>query len=40
VVRYVETIGKYFGNTINRPYAEPFYHVESLGLKDLSSLVT
>jgi N-acetylglucosamine malate deacetylase 1 len=40
VVRYVETISKYFGNTINRPYAEPFYHVETLGLRNLDGLLT
>jgi bacillithiol biosynthesis deacetylase BshB1 len=40
VVRYVTTLGQYFGNSINRPYAEPFYHVESLGLSSLDGLVT
>lgn len=39
VVRYVETIGKYFGNTINRPYAEPFYAIESLGFSGLDQLI-
>jgi bacillithiol biosynthesis deacetylase BshB1 len=39
VVRYVETIGSYFGGTINRPHAEPFYAVEMLGFTSLDSLI-
>jgi bacillithiol biosynthesis deacetylase BshB1 len=38
VVRYVTHIGEYFGGTINRPYAEPFYSAEMLGLTGLDSL--
>jgi bacillithiol biosynthesis deacetylase BshB1 len=40
VVQYVETIGRYFGGTINRPFAEPFYAVEMIGLASLDDLVT
>ena len=40
VVRYVETIGAYFGGTINRPHAEPFHAVEMLGLSSLDPLIT
>jgi LmbE family N-acetylglucosaminyl deacetylase len=39
VVRYVTTLCQYFGGTINRPYAEPFYTVESLGLADLDKII-
>jgi bacillithiol biosynthesis deacetylase BshB1 len=39
VVRYVTTLNQYFGNTINRAFAEPFYTVESLGLTSLDSVV-
>jgi bacillithiol biosynthesis deacetylase BshB1 len=39
VVRYVTTLGQYFGGTINRAYAEPFHHVETLGLSGLEGLV-
>ena len=39
VVRYVETIGRYFGGTINREYAEPFYAKEMMGLESLEELV-
>jgi len=35
VVRYVETLGAYFGGTINRRQAEPFFTVEMLGLAGL-----
>ncbi len=40
VVRYVETAGKYFGNTINRAYAEPFYAIEMLGFSGLDGMIT
>ncbi len=39
VVRYVETIGAYFGGTINRTQAEPFYAVEMPGFISLDSLI-
>ncbi len=39
VVRYVTTQNQYFGNTIMRAYAEPFYAVEMLGLMGFDSLV-
>jgi bacillithiol biosynthesis deacetylase BshB1 len=39
VVRYVETLGAYFGGTIYRRYAEPFYTVEMLGLADLAAVI-
>ncbi|MCL2648348.1 MAG: PIG-L family deacetylase [Phycisphaerales bacterium] len=39
VVRYVTTIGQYFGGTINRGYAEPFYAEEMIGLQSLDGLV-
>ncbi len=38
VVRYVTTAGQYFGGTINRRFAEPFFHVEALGLASLDGL--
>ena len=40
VVRYVSTAGAWFGGIINRPYAEPFFHVEMLGMSSLENLVT
>jgi bacillithiol biosynthesis deacetylase BshB1 len=40
VVRYVENIGTYFGGTINRRYAEPFYAIEMLGFSGLDELIT
>jgi bacillithiol biosynthesis deacetylase BshB1 len=39
VVRYVETLGAYFGGTINRRFAEPFYTVEMLGLTGFDAVV-
>jgi bacillithiol biosynthesis deacetylase BshB1 len=38
VVRYVSTIGSYFGGTINRTYAEPFFTREMLGFTGLDAL--
>ncbi len=38
VVRYVSTISSYFGGTINRTYAEPFFTKEMLGLASLEGL--
>jgi bacillithiol biosynthesis deacetylase BshB1 len=38
VVRYVTTIGSYFGGTINRTYAEPFFTKEMLGFTGLDAL--
>jgi N-acetylglucosamine malate deacetylase 1 len=40
VVRYVQTLAAYFGGTINRPHAEPFFAVEMLGLKGWNEVVT
>ncbi len=40
VVRYVETLGTYFGGTINRRFAEPFFHVETLGLSGFDGVLT
>src|SRR5271170_2200023 len=40
VVRYITTIGQYFGGTINRPFAEPFYAIEMLGFSSLDALLT
>ena len=40
VVRYVETLGAFFGGTINRRHAEPFFTVEMLGLTGLHEIVT
>ncbi|HEY4329582.1 MAG TPA: PIG-L family deacetylase [Phycisphaerae bacterium] len=40
VVGYVETLNRYFGGTISRPYAEPFFNVETLGLTSLDALAT
>lgn len=39
VVRYVETAGAYFGGTIYRRFAEPFYQVEMLGLAGFEQVV-
>ncbi len=39
VVRYIETIGGYFGGTIYRKYAEPFFVTEMLGLGALEGIV-
>ncbi len=38
VVRYISTIGSYFGGTINRTYAEPFFTKEALGFTGLDAL--
>jgi bacillithiol biosynthesis deacetylase BshB1 len=38
VVQYVTTISRYFGGTINRVYAEPFFTHEMLGFSSLDSL--
>jgi N-acetylglucosamine malate deacetylase 1 len=40
VVRQVQTLGAYFGGTINRAHAEPFFAVEMLGLKGFNEVVT
>jgi bacillithiol biosynthesis deacetylase BshB1 len=40
VVRYVENMGAYFGGTINRARAEPFYAVEAIGFSSLDALLT
>lgn len=40
VVRYVETIGRYFGGTINTTFGEPFYSQEMMGWRGLGELVT
>jgi bacillithiol biosynthesis deacetylase BshB1 len=40
VARYVQTVGAYFGGTINRPFAEPFHAVEMLGLRGLEEVLT
>ena len=39
IPEYVESVGKYFGASINTDYGEPFYTPEILGIKDLSCLV-
>ncbi|HVS70453.1 MAG TPA: PIG-L family deacetylase [Phycisphaerae bacterium] len=38
VVQYITTISRYFGGTINTPYAEPFHTPEMLGLTNLNAL--
>lgn len=38
ILKYVEHINGYFGGTIRRKYAEPFFVQETLGLKSLESL--
>ncbi len=40
VPRYIEALNRYFGGTINRPLAEPFSTVESLGLSSLDAIIT
>lgn len=40
VLRYITTINQYFGGTIDRPFAEPFSAVESLGFSSLDHLLT
>ncbi len=39
VPEYVESIGRYFGASIDADYGEPFFTPEMLGIKDLSCLV-
>jgi N-acetylglucosamine malate deacetylase 1 len=39
VVRYVDTVGRYFGNMINRSRAEPFFNVEMLGLAGFDGII-
>jgi len=39
VVRYVNTINAYFGGTINRAFAEPFWSREMLGFAGLHDLL-
>ncbi len=39
VARYITTINQYFGGTINRPYAEPFYATEMLGFSSIDQIV-
>jgi N-acetylglucosamine malate deacetylase 1 len=38
VIRYVSTIGQYFGGTVNRAYAEPFFTTEMLGFSGLDGV--
>jgi hypothetical protein len=38
ILNYVENINAYFGGTIRRRYAEPFFVQETLGLKTLDGL--
>jgi bacillithiol biosynthesis deacetylase BshB1 len=38
VVRYAETVSRYFGNTINRTYGEPFASQEMMGFTGLGEL--
>jgi bacillithiol biosynthesis deacetylase BshB1 len=38
VVAYVKNIGEYFGGTISRKYAEPFYTIEMLGFSSLDGI--
>ena len=40
VVRYVHNVNAYFGGTINRPFAEPFWTREMLGLANLDGVLT
>jgi N-acetylglucosamine malate deacetylase 1 len=40
VVRYVNTINAFFGGTINKRYAEPFWSREMLGFANLDALLT
>ena len=39
VVRYTETISRYFGGTINRTFGEPFWSQEMMGWGGLGDLV-
>ncbi len=39
VVRYITNINAYFGGTINRPFAEPFWSREMLGFSGLDALL-
>ena len=38
ILKYIENINGYFGGTIRRPHAEPFFVQEALGLKTLDGL--
>lgn len=39
VVNYIQNINRYFGGTIRKEFAEPFYVVETLGLENLDAVV-
>lgn len=39
MVSYVQNINRYFGGTIRKEFAEPFYVVETLGLDNLDAVV-
>ncbi len=40
VPAYVKSINAYFGGTINRPFAEPLFSQEMLGLGNIDGLIT
>ena len=39
MVNYVRNMNRYFGGTIRKEFAEPFYVVETLGLENLDTVV-
>ena len=39
MVTYVQNLNRYFGGTIRKEFAEPFYVVETLGLENLDTVV-
>ncbi len=38
-LNYIQSINRYFGGTIRKEFAEPFYVVETLGLENLDAVV-
>lgn len=39
ILNFIQGVNAYFGSTIKRPFAEPFFVLESLGLSGFSDLV-
>jgi bacillithiol biosynthesis deacetylase BshB1 len=39
ILDQIRSVNSYFGSTIKRPMAEPFYVLESLGLSDFDSII-
>ncbi len=39
ILEHIRSVNSYFGGTIKRPWAEPFYVIESLGLRGFQDMV-